>query len=110
MVLVILRVGGALALFTEKSTGKSLLSLAHWHWQTFHFLICDVVATSPIYGNVICVVHSYRLTLYAYAIILAVEVIFLGMALRQAWMHRASEHGSPLMRRLSRDSVFYFSM
>jgi hypothetical protein len=48
--------------------------------------------------------------LYAYIGILFVEVMFLGMALRKAWMHRASQTGSALILELTRDSVFYFSM
>lgn len=45
---------------------------------------------------------------YYWVAVLVIESILLGLALRQAWLHRPSASGSDLMRRLTRDSVIYF--
>ncbi|KAF8224289.1 hypothetical protein L208DRAFT_1461566 [Tricholoma matsutake] len=68
-----------------------------------------IMTNEPFPGNIFCALHSRR-SLYVYSVVLVVETIFLGMALRKAWTHRASQCGSPLMQELSRDSVFYFFM
>ena len=100
--LILLRIIGTLALFSDRTFGKSLVSL---DIELSH-PISAIATNEPYPGNFICAVHMHRVTLYGYSTILAIETIFLGMALRQAWMYR----GSRLMERLARDSVFYFFM
>jgi hypothetical protein len=68
---------------------------------TLHFYIIDVATNEPFPGNFIYALHP---TVYIYIDILVVETVFLGMALRKAWLHRPSQGGIPL------DSVFYFFM
>jgi predicted small integral membrane protein len=104
--LVILKIVGALALFSDQAMCELFLDLT----SSFHFSRSAIATNEPYPGNIFCAVHSHRCTLYAYVGILVVETMFLGMALRKAWMHRASKGGSRLMRELTRDSVFYFFM
>ena len=107
--LLILKIIGALSLFSDEAIGR-LLSWSYLQKKN-HLTSASVVAThEPFPGNIFCAVQSHRCTLYAYVGILVVETMFLGMALRKAWMHRQSQSGSQLMRELSRDSVFYFFM
>ncbi|ESK87667.1 hypothetical protein Moror_1889 [Moniliophthora roreri MCA 2997] len=45
---------------------------------------------------------------YYWMSILVIDIILLCLALYQAWKHRPSKSGSPLMRALTRDAVVYF--
>jgi hypothetical protein len=66
----------------------------------------------PFPGNFICAdsdpVDGTHWTVYYWAAILVVESILLSLALRKAWQHRKSAHGSSLMQELTKDSVIYF--
>ncbi|KAK0233945.1 hypothetical protein IW262DRAFT_124345 [Armillaria fumosa] len=65
----------------------------------------------PVSGLFMCAdadPPDHHWIVYYWVAVLVIESILLGLALRQAWLHRPSASGSDLMRRLTRDSVIYF--
>lgn len=102
-------------LFLDRLIGESVLLIVVTFYSNVGISPSLRVSTNEAFPSVfICsavgLPQSYHWIAFWFSAVLVVEGIFLVLALWQAWMHRPSNGGVGLMHRLTRESVFYFSL